>query len=261
MPPTHVMTRKTNHLSKKFAEILLSDIFALIKSNKMNTHTKTIAILSWIVLALSTVWVVLMLLSVPSEADMISLQDFIKYLGGAGVLFNLNYLNAGLLTFAVSLLFAALFAFYKEKDLLCSAIAFAFTPVYALLNLTVYFSQVAVLPAFVDMHQVSKYAASSELWIAMLSQLWPGSLFGFLNAMAYALLGVSSITYGWLMLKQISLLRWAGIMLIFNGILCITGFAGIFMDSEILSLGLMAGAVFFMAAMALMGIGFQRLKK
>lgn len=226
----------------------------------MNTNTKTIAGLSWVVLALSIVWVVLMLLSIPSESQMISLQDFIKYLSGAGVLFNLNYLNAGLLTFAVSILFAALFAFYKERDLLCSAIAFAFIPVYALLNLTVYFSQVAVLPAFVEMQQVSKYAASSELWIAMLSQLWPGSLFGFLNAMAYALLGVSSITFGWLMLKNTMLLRWAGIMLSVNGFLCILGFAGTFMDSELLSLGLIAGAVFFMIALVLMGMGFWRLK-
>ena len=222
--------------------------------------TKTIAVLSWIAFALSIIWVALMLLSIPGEGDMISLQDFINYLNGAGILFDMNYLNAGMLTFAVSILFAALFAFYKDKDLLCSSIAFVFVPVYAMLNLTVYFSQVAVIPAFVEMHQVSKYAASSELWIAMLSQLWPGSLFGFLNAMAYALLGVSSITFGRLMLKQIIILRWAGIMLIVNGFLCILGFAGTFTGSEILSLGLMAGAVFFMIALVLMGIGFGRMK-
>ena len=81
------------------------------------------------------------------------------------------------------------------------------------------------------------------------------SLVGFLNGLAYAILGIPSIIYGVLLYRKAK--RLSGVFLLINGIMCITGVIGYIMNSAVFALGVMIGGIVFLLSLIFMSIEFK----
>ena len=91
--------------------------------------------------------------------------------------------------------------------------------------------------------------------VARLIQANPDSLVGYLNGLAYAILGVPSILYGVLLYRKAK--KWSGILFILNGGLCITGMVGYTLGNDLLSAGILLGGMAFLLALAALVIEFR----
>jgi hypothetical protein len=130
-----------------------------------------------------------------------------------------------------------------------SRIALVFVPVYGILNLFAYLSQITLVPALVEATFDPELAATARLLLSLSIQLWPSSTVGFFNGLAYAILGIPSIIFGWAMFKGNHALRIAGWFLALNGIACFLGIIGYFTGSALLSMGTVIGGVIFWLAL------------
>jgi hypothetical protein len=95
----------------------------------------------------------------------------------------------------------------------------------------------------------------SRLFAAQLIQANPASLSGYINGLAYAILGIPSVLYGILMIRRNQKL--SGIFLSLNGVFCITGIIGYLADSRIISAGVVLGGILFLLALLMMTIEFR----
>jgi hypothetical protein len=119
----------------------------------------------------------------------------------------------------------------------------AFVPIYGLLNLFAYLSQITIVPRMAALQPVP------DLLLAQMVQAWPGSAVNVLNNLGYAVLGVPSIIFGLLLGRETPSLRLAGILLALSGVASIVGIAGIAARSAALALGSIVGGVLFLIAL------------
>jgi len=171
-------------------------------------------------------------------------------------LFYATYLNAGLLTLAAAALMSGLFRLFRPLYPLATSIAHTFVPAYALLNLVCYLSQVSILPALSRMYEQSP--GTIDLLGTLLLQSWSGSALTALNLLAYAILAIPSIIYGWALLRYGKLAASAGWLLILNGLACILGFAGLVVQNAALSTGAMIGGFLYAVALIPLSIWLWR---
>lgn len=211
--------------------------------------------LSLATLAATIVWLGLLIYSQWTVGPQTNFQDVLTAARQNRLQNQLVYLNATLVTLAATMLFAALHIRYSAAASQLGRIAFSFTPVYCTLNLMVYTLQLSVVPNLLDAGD----PVSERLLETLLLQAWPGSAIAFINGLAYAVLGIPSILYGRLMMREGSLLGLAGLLLALNGIACMLGVAGFVVGSSLLGLGTVIGGVFFLLALIPMGIVFIRL--
>jgi hypothetical protein len=81
-------------------------------------------------------------------------------------------------------------------------------------------------------------------------QILPGSTVGFFNGLAYAILGIPSIIFGWTLVTNESRpLQISGWLLTLNGIACFIGVVGNLIGHEILTMGTVLGGVLFWLAL------------
>ena len=140
--------------------------------------------------------------------------DAINFVAGQDWLYTLNYASAALIMVLAALLFAALYSMFKDAAPAAMLAGLVFVPVYTAMNLFVYLSQITVVPGMVMLRSaLSTNPNQLDMLIALLVQLWPGSITAMLNVLAYAVLGIPSLLFGLEMLRRGPLLRAAGILL------------------------------------------------
>ena len=164
---------------------------------------------------------------------------------------------------AATALFAVLHTTHRLRSPAWSFIDLVFVPVYSVLNLTIYISQITVVPRLVTLMGQPGLQPAATALLSQSLQVWPESSAGILNSLAYAVLAIPSIIYGTLLWGQRTALRVGGALLIANGIACILGFMVVILDSPLLQLGTVLGGVLFLAALVPMIIAFlnkRRLK-
>jgi hypothetical protein len=123
-----------------------------------------------------------------------------------------------------------------------------FVPVYATLNLFAYLSQVSIVPGLMELRKTPEFTAAADLLLRQLIQQLPGSGVAIFNNVAYAILGIPSILFGWLLYQQHHRLRLAGSLLALNGVACLLGIAGILAGNELLKNGSVLGGILFLFA-------------
>jgi len=179
-------------------------------------------------------------------------SDLIKWVASPDIFFIGNYINATLLTIVAILLFSFLFTFLKPKYENMAIIGFVFIPIYGVINLICYSIQIAIVPA------VAYNTLNNPDTINLASQLIQAnskSLIGFINGMAYAILGIPSIIYGLLLIKE--LIKYSGFFLLLNGILCIIGIIGYVIGNSIVAMGIMVGGIIFLISLIFMVFEFK----
>jgi len=213
---------------------------------------RTIRITAFILLIQTIIWVIFMgISSAPIEPDWLAL-DYVTWASEKGVAYLINYVNVSLLTLLVVILFTFLYSFLKEGAGPLAISGLILVPIYGIMNLVCYSIQISVVPT---MAEGALIRGDSVQFISQLIQADPGSLAGYINGLAYAVLGIPSILFGMLLYRQSK--RWSGALLAVNGLLCITGITGYHLGNDLLSTGTMAGGIIFLLALLGMVIEFR----
>lgn len=216
-------------------------------------------IISLLATILTFLWLVLMIIEMQIVGSIDNFERALAYVSTRGWLFSINYINAAFITIVAIMLYTGLYLYFEAEFHIWSSIALVFIPIYGMLNLLSYFSQITVIPSLLRFREKSKNPDSYDVLIGQIVHLLPGSVVSILNGLAYAVLGIPSIIFGAFMLNEGMLMSIAGVLILLNGVACITGFIGIAMRNIHLKLGTMIGGILFAAALILLTIAFYQM--
>ena len=221
--------------------------------------TRSAGTIALLLTAATYLWVALMIADSTRHPPVTNPDDAINFVAGQDWLYTLNYASAALIMVLAALLFAALYSMFKDAAPAAMLAGLVFVPVYTAMNLFVYLAQITVVPGMAMLRTtLSADPNQLDMLIALLVQLWPGSITAMLNVLAYAVLGIPSLLYGLEMLRRGPLLRAAGILLGMNGIAALLGFVGLVIHSSVLMNGVMISGALFALSLIPMTIALLR---
>jgi hypothetical protein len=212
-------------------------------------NPKHLGIVSLVTLLLVGFWLGIMIWDVAGAGPLDTFEQVLAYASRLDAKYYLNYADAVLYTLLVTALLTGLYVYLRPALPEWTArVGVVFVPVYCVLNVFAYFSQITVVPALLALYQVPSSQAAAEVWLRMTLQLWPGSLVGVFNGLAYAIVGIPSLIFGLALVKLGGARRAAGILLALNAVTCAVGIIGYLVGSSALRMGtLLGGALFFLA--------------
>ncbi len=218
-------------------------------------NTKNLRNSALVCLVFTVLWMVLMILSISNTGPVRTLEQAINSAANAGILFRITYINAVFVTVTAAVFFICLYCRCKPLNDHWSFAGLIFVPVYCVLNLLVYFSQIAVVPRLVALMESSGYPEVYQAMLGQFVQSWSGSAISAVNQLAYAVLGIPSIIFGMLLVRDRKVSVPGGWLLILNGLSCITGVIGTAVGSETLAMGSVAGGALFLFALVAIVLG------
>lgn len=219
--------------------------------------SKLFGIISLLSLILTVIWLALFIYSTASKGTANTLDQAIAQYVPLDTVTYLSYLNAALLTLSVTALFAGVYLYCRKSNPGLALIGIIFIPIYCALNVFCYLSQITIVPALAAQYSSPAYHDAAGLLLGQLIQSWNGSLVMVLNNLAYAILGLPSIAFGWVLLKQQGkYAKYSGILLILNALACIMGFIGILANNKLISIGSIIGGVIFILALVTLTVMF-----
>jgi hypothetical protein len=205
-----------------------------------NAFLGTIALICLIVTA---VWILLLIYQASTQGSPATADQAVAYVAYLDPVFYVTYGNAAMISLSATMLLAGLYIVLRDDAPMWAAMGVAFVPVYSLLTLFAYVSQITIVPRLVVLQP------GSNVLLAQMVQAWPGSAVNVLNNLGYAVLGIPSIVFGVLLAMRDVSLRLAGILLALSGIASLIGMGGIVVQNVILSGGSIAGGLLFLAAL------------
>ena len=217
----------------------------------MKGNNSLLGMVALICLIVTVIWLALFIYDVAAHGAVETAEQAVASVADLGALQILTYVNATLVTVSATMLFGGLYVLCRDEAPLWAAMGLVFVPIYGLLNLFAYLSQLTIVP------RLAALRPASDLLVAQMVQAWPGSVVNVLNNLGYAVLGVPSIVFGSLLARRRSL-RYAGLLMALNGVACIVGLVGIAAGSELLSLGSIVGGAVFLVALGPLSVGLLR---
>lgn len=205
-------------------------------------NNRVLGSISLITLLFSTIWIGLLIKVQVSSGPFNTFEQTLAHAARLDTVFYLTYINAFLVTISATALFTGLYLCLKPLSPTWSLMGLMFIPVYSLLNICVYLSQITILPRLLDLE------GNGQL-LRQAVQMWPDSAVSILNILAYAVLGIPSIIYGVMLTKAGKVMRIGAILLILNGVLCNIGLIGVMTETNWMKLGTMLGGILFLAAL------------
>ena len=139
-------------------------------------------------LALVILWFVLMIAGVLINGPIVTQDDAIQLISDRSLLFTLTYANAVVFTILTTFVFVGLYRYCRDSNEELSLIGLILVPVYSILNIAVYFSQIALVPALMQIFSTGENEIQ-KLILTQFVQACPGSSMAVLNNLAYAILG------------------------------------------------------------------------
>jgi hypothetical protein len=220
--------------------------------------TRRLGVLALTVAFLTALWAGLFVVEQATAPPAHTLADKIIAIEDNMGLFVVNYTNASLLTLLTVATLAGFAVYCWNENPLWSAVAFAFVPIYGLANTLAYLSQVFVVPGLLDLYRHPETAAVAETLLNLTIHNWDGSAVAFVNALAYAVLGIPSILLGVLMYRRGQGLRRGSLLLVLSGVMSMVALIGVGVDSAGLALMSPLGGFVYMVALILLGVNFLR---
>jgi hypothetical protein len=151
--------------------------------------------------------------------------------------YNFTYANAVLFSLLNTMVFAGLYALLKRDFPLWSAIGLAFMPVYTILALFSYLSQLVIIPPLVDLLTVPEFRPVAIVLLHNLLQINPGSTLGYFDQFSYFILGIPSLIFGLALYRLGKPFRAAGVLLALSGAACLLIGPGVVFDLPALVAG------------------------
>jgi hypothetical protein len=217
-------------------------------------NKKLIGIFALISFVFVTLWIVLFIISAATYGPTKTFEQALGYVSRLDALFYLTYLNATIFTLLAVMVMAGLYLICKPTHPTWSMMGAAFIPVYGVMNIFAYFSQLVLMPVLIPLRESPGLQAAVDVWLNVTMQILPGSAVNTFNNMAYAILGIPSIIFGMILYQKVKTLRIPGALLALNGVACILGVIGILMDHAILGWGSVIGGVLWWAALLPLGM-------
>lgn len=228
-----------------------------MKTNQEPNALRHVGWLSAIALIFTFLFFVMFISDIVTNGVAETREEILSHVENIDWLFYSTYINAALITISATMLMLAIAVYCKPllpKWLF--EIGKGFIPVYCVLNLFAYLSQVTLVPLLLELRGIEEYTSTSEVILLLVIQTSSVSVVAFFNNLAYAILGIPSIIFGYSMYKkehdQMQLVRYAGLFLILNGVACIIGIIGILLHSQILGMGSLVGALFYLVSLVLL---------
>jgi len=221
--------------------------------------TRWLGWISLVTLISVTLWLILLIWDMATAGPLETFQQVLAHAQKGDWKFTLSYLNAGIFTTCVIALMGGLYVFCRPTIPEWSVVGLVFVPVYGTLNLFAYLSQITLVPTLIQGASDPVMADIALFLLKHSLQLLPGSTIGFFNGLAYAILGIPSIIFGWaLTLGDNRSLRISGWLLMINGAACILGVIGTSIRSDFLSMGTILGGAMFWLSLFPMTYAFLR---
>jgi hypothetical protein len=181
-------------------------------------RNRTLGIIIIIDLVLLVLWLVTMIALMVTRGPIETFEQALDFATERHWLFyRVTYTNAVLFTILNVVEFAGLYALLRPDYPLWAAIGFAFAPIYGLIALLSYLSQIVVIPPLVELYAIPEYRATATVLLRHLVQIWPESSLQYIDQFSYVLLGIPSFIYG------VALYRYGGRMRVPGGLLALGG--------------------------------------
>jgi hypothetical protein len=213
-------------------------------------NPKELGTLALICLLGALLWLALMIAGMASAGPLDTFEQVVAHVSKLGALFYAAYLNAAFLVTIPAILFmTALGRYCRSVSRSAVSLGAAFIPIYGMLNLVCYLSQVVVVPMLVELRQVEGQRALSDALLRVMIHQWPYSGVAFFNALAYGLLGIPSIIFGVAMTRHREPEKLGGILLALSGVAGILSVVGMLLHSKALSFAVVIGGVLYVLAL------------
>lgn len=218
---------------------------------------KTITITSFVLIWLLLLWIILMIATTSKIQSDWAVKDYLYFAKNGGILFFLSYLNAVLFTIVVVALLGQLYSYLKSSSPVLSIIGIVFVPVYGVLNLVAYGSQITVLPQLLADIKIAEATECEVHYVFQWIQAKPDTVIGMINGAAYAVLGVPAVCYAFALYNKIPFGKTIALLLILNAGFCLVGLTGYLTDNDILVNGVVVGGLLFAAATGFIYAAFK----
>lgn len=172
--------------------------------------------------------------------------------------YSATYLNALVLTLLNVMLFGSLYGMLKEEHPGWTAIGLAFVPLYAILAVFSYLSQLIVVPVLIEqMNDPQVYIVAATL-LRHLIQINSQSTLIMFDQFSYFLLGFPCLIYG-LLLWKTGQLRTPGALFTISGALCLIIGPGVVLHiPALIDIPSMAGGVLSILATGSLAVRLMR---
>jgi hypothetical protein len=230
-----------------------SEHFSLMDNLLSARQNIRITALGLFILCIS--WIVLGVISMSPVKSEWTNSDYLHWVSKPSLSFILTYINATLLTIIDIVLFYFLYSYLFHFNKNFAQLGLIFIPIYGVINIICYSVQITTVPS------IAKIALESGHidFAIQLVQAKNDSLIGYLNGLAYTILGIPSILYGYLLVKQ--KIKFSGFFLIGSAIFDFIGITGYLIGNKTLSIGMILGGVAFTAALICIVIEFKKMSK
>jgi len=212
-----------------------------------------------VALITTIIWLILLVLGQIATGSPENFPQVLAHISRPNTLYTLTYLNAALSVLTATALFGGLYVITRPISPQLAAMGLAFVPIYAVLNLVVYLSQLTLVPYLLTLRIDPAQRLVAEVLLEILVQQWPASPMAFFNNLGYAILGIPSVLFGLLLVNRHPRLRVGGILLALNGVACLLGIVGQLAGIGWLRNGSLVGGVLFLAALPF--LAFHLLRK
>ena len=191
-------------------------------SRDIKITSRQLAIIVTIELISVAVWALLMLIDSTIAGSIESIEQAVDYVTNPSIIFYFTYFNAVVFTCIGAVMFFGLYLYFQSKKYsLLNSIGLIFVPIYAVLNIFAYGSQITIIPALIPYLDLPTYQESARFTISMLIQVYPGTIASIINLCAYGFLGIPSVIFGIRLIQEgTSLKRVSGQLLSISGIFC-----------------------------------------
>jgi hypothetical protein len=227
--------------------------------NQQIMKSKPVGILALVNLVLVTLWVVTLIWGMARSGAVETFDEALDQVHDHDGLYLVTYANAVFFTLSTTMLFGALYAYFRPVAPSWSAVGIVLVPVYSAFNLFVYASQITIVPQLVELQSLPGTDAAATFFLGQMIQIWPGSAIGIVNGLAYAILGIPSIIYGLLLWRGNRLRRAAGVLLVLNALACFAWLIGLVGGVPLLEIGTVVGGFLYWLALFPLTLGFLRI--
>ncbi|MHA2336533.1 MAG: hypothetical protein ACXACX_04485 [Candidatus Hodarchaeales archaeon] len=195
----------------------------MLVNEKEIISSKQLGILIFLDLILVSFWALTMVLDmVIGNMKTDTIEEAFTWVTNPSALFYLTYLNVTLLTFLGIVIFTGFFLYYYKNRTIWHWFALAVIPIYGLMNIFAYGSQITIIPYLTQFLDLSEYQSLAKFVIIMFIQAYPGTIVSIINLSAYGILVIPSVVFGWELFKESDKFRKiGGLLLILCAVPCV----------------------------------------
>jgi len=217
----------------------------------------------WIVLLdliLVVIWLVVIMALNITRGPIETFEQALEFATEQHWLFyTVTYVNAILLTLSNVAVNAGLYSLLRTNYPVWAAIGLVFVPIYGLIALFSYLSQIVIVPRLLELHTVPEYQATAAVMLRQLVQIWPESSLQYIDQFSYAIGSIPSMIFGVGLFTYSKQLRTGGVLLTLSGATGpIIGIGVLGGFTQLVSAASMLGGVLAIVASACLAVGLLR---